>query len=150
MTTKGSFETGIHVHAIFVDHIKYDLDAVDKDKPPSANIEVEMNVQISRQDSYGFVRLTVKCSHPDDEPNGHNLEVRLIGAYEQVSNETSVPFEAFLAIHAPAALFAFAREIIFSITSRSPLQPILLDPVNLHEVLERGVAKYRQTEKMES
>lgn len=150
MTTKGSFETGIHVHGIFVDHIKYHVDAVDKEKLPSGNIEVEMNVQVSRHDSYGFVRLTVKCQHPDDEPNGHNLEIRLIGVYEQVSDETSVPFETFLAIHAPAAMFAFAREIVFSITSRSPVQPILLDPVNLHEMLERGVAKYRQTEKIES
>ena len=163
-----SASSGIHMLGIYVDHIRYNFDSGEEDiKPsevgsetpeittvsedimePSNVIDVEIGVEINNKDPFGLLSLSVKCNHPKDQPVGHNVEARLIAAYKKVSEKTSVPFDQFLATHAPAALFAFARELVFSITSRSPIQPILLDPVNMYRVLNEGMVKFRQSQEV--
>ncbi len=153
---------------IYVDHIRYNFDSGEKSVTPSdvsaetiestaegedivepSNvIDVEIGVEINNQDPFGFLSLSVKCDHPKDQPVGHSVEARLIAAYKKISETTSVPFDQFLSTHAPAALYAFAREIVFSITSRSPIQPILLDPVNMYRVLNEGILKFRQRQEL--
>jgi preprotein translocase subunit SecB len=137
-------KTGISMQSIYVDRIDYNLDV--GDQPPSINdsVDVELRTEIINHDPVAFVRLTIDCMHPKEKSTGHRLSASIVAAYRRDSKTPTVDFDKFLAINAPTALFAFVRELVYSVTSRSPIPPILLDPVNMYRILNEGYTKFSQ------
>lgn len=68
---------------------------------------------------------------------------RLLGVFEAVGEELSIPFTDFIRFNAPAILFPFAREVISTMTGRGPFGTFHLDPLNVAALL--GKADLRQT-----
>ncbi len=134
--------TGIRLLSIFVDKIDYTLNLADENAGVGLTSEIEILSEQQIDHPFGFVRLTISCSSKSAKSRGHNLQARMIGSFKQIGETTSVPFEKYLAFNAPASMFAFARELIYSITSRAPIPPILLDPVNMMELMKTGSLKY--------
>ena len=135
---------GIEMHSLFTERIDYRLDINDGESPNCFPIDVEIIIETKEEPPFGFVRLMISCEHPEDCPVGHRFYARMVAVYEKVDDQPSIPFEKFLTYNAPAAMFAFARELVYSVTSRSAIQPILLDPANMFRLMKSGRVKYRQ------
>jgi hypothetical protein len=124
--------------------------------PLPAQLETTINIvpRVERQENIGSVFLELQCSPfcpPEVETEnssredahqstaeplpGHHAKLVLVGGFEQCGDEPTLDFDQYLQVNAPASMFPFARELLFNISSRSPLPPILLDPVNLLKML---------------
>jgi len=147
MSTEETASSGIRMLGIAVDDIQYSFDWGDSDTSACAAPSLEIGVEQKIDGNRGFVRLTLECTHAEQERRGHRLKARLVAAYEKIADSPSVPFERFLHVNAPAAMFAFARELVYSITSRSPGPPILLDPVNMHSLMRKGLRSFEEGKK---
>jgi preprotein translocase subunit SecB len=144
MSISGVGNSGIEFVRISVDKLNYELEITDAKQPILPDTYVKFNVDWQIVESTGAIRLTVSCERPKDVLNGHKLEARFIAIYRKISETTTVPFDEFLVKNGPIALFAFVREIVHSITSRSGAAPILLDPVNLYRMMDEGILEFEQ------
>lgn len=63
--------------------------------------------------------------------------VKLVGAFTADEGVLSVPFHAFVRVHAPAMLFAYVRESLSSLTGRGPFGPYMVPALNLKVMMER-------------
>ena len=59
------------------------------------------------------------------------FSIEVTGVFETIDKEKNMELEKFANVNAPALLMPFAREVISSITSRTPLPHLLLPPINI-------------------
>jgi preprotein translocase subunit SecB len=134
--------TGIRLLSIFVDKIDYEFTLDESREGATLSTDVEILSQYQVDPPFGFVRLSIKCVSANSESRGHKLKARVIGSFRQIGDAPTVPFEKYLTLNAPATVYAFARELVYSVTSRSPIPPILLDPANMMALMRTSSLKF--------
>lgn len=72
------------------------------------------------------------------------FQLELTGIFKTIEGEENLDLKQFAKVNAPAFLFPFAREVISSITSRTPLPHLLLPPINLVAVKNKAISKKKK------
>jgi preprotein translocase subunit SecB len=65
------------------------------------------------------------------------FELTVIGIFGTKEDEKNMELEQFAESNAPALLFPYIREIVSSITAKSPLPTLRLPPINLVALLNK-------------
>lgn len=115
-----SKDPGIKFERVFLSKLKYELPEVD---PCKFKYDVRLENKQKIDNGTLIYSLVVKLYD--------RFEFELTGIFTSIEGAENLPLEKFAAVNAPALLMPFAREIISSITSRTPLPHLLLPPINI-------------------
>ena len=111
---------------------------------PQMNININVTNRMIEKDTFE-VLLTVKARAEVGEKVGFVCEIDY-GAAVRLANEIKPEVkEAILAVHVPQLIFPYARQLMSDATIQAGFPPLLINPVNFHEMLTR--AKKKQAEK---
>lgn len=129
-------QPGIKFDSIYISKLKYELP-----KEPRAEFEYKLKVRNSYKidDKKGKLIYAMAMQLYD------RFELELTGIFSIIKGKENLGLEEFAKVNAPALLLPFAREIISSITSKTPLPHLLLPPINVFALSKKS--KTRKTSK---
>lgn len=96
----------------------------------------ELAIQISwgREDDMFRIYLTTDLKQVNNEKTYVEGKVAMVGYFKKSGELPDSVLQSFCEINAPAILFPFVREAFASLSLKSGLRPILLQPINFVEV----------------
>ena len=130
--------SGINYLAVFVTKIDFEVYPHQERKALSVafNLQNDLIEGTSKLES----TLTAKFNSKDPEESKlFKLEVSVFGLFEEMPN-SPLTIRQFAEIQAPALLFPYLREAVTTITSKSPIGPVILPPINVSALLKTGDA----------
>jgi preprotein translocase subunit SecB len=141
-----SKQPGIEFVRIFLFDLKYKWNDKFKPagKPAGYDIRPEYVAKISQDKKTLEAHLTMSISSKPLKLSAH-----LVGLF-RVAPEANMDIEDFANLQALALMYPFAREVVFNVTSRSPISGLVLPPVNLKALLEQHVQQRKQSPKKNS
>jgi len=128
-------QPGIMFRRIYLTKLQF---SVRPDHPKEFKYALNLNFQKEIQElPDGGKRLLLTLSADPMfgvEPKPFDMQVEVVGVFE-APPQSNLPIEQFADIQAPAQLVPYLRELISSITARSPIPMLLLPPINVHALL---------------
>lgn len=91
------------------------------------NVEIEVSDSIVEQSLSVFVNLTFTAGVGETKEITANI--KMVGVFT-IENTSDFPIQQFASVNAPAIIFPFIREHLSSLSVKSGINPILLQPVN--------------------
>ena len=113
-------QPGISFDRIFLSKLNYELPEISPDK---------FKYEIDFLNSYKIDNEKLIYSVTIQLYDRFTLEIT--GIFSIIKDAGNMPLEEFAKVNAPTLLIPFAREIISSITAKSPLPHLLLPPINI-------------------
>jgi len=101
-----------------------------------ANVNINVKHNLKEERLYVFVTLIFEAISSNDERSKSeekevSAKITMLGIFEFPYQENAeLPLDDFANINAPAIIFPFIREHLASMSMKSRIPPILLDPVN--------------------
>jgi len=129
-------QPGIKFDSVYLSKLKYELP-----KEPRSEFEYKLKVRNSYKidDKEGKLIYAMSMQLYD------RFELELTGIFSTIKGKENLGLEEFAKVNAPALLLPFAREIISSVTSKTPLPHLLLPPINVFALSRKS--KSRETRK---
>ena len=129
-------QPGIRVKRIFLKSLHFNLnEKVKIEKPLKYSLGVDFEHALSPDNKTLIANLKVDCMKGVENPP-FELVVSLVGIFEQTA-QSNMQLDDYAREMASALLMPFAREIIANITSRIPLPPLLLPPINIRALIKK-------------
>ena len=113
-------QPGISFDKVFLSKLNYELPEIPPDK---------FKYKIDFLNSYKINKGKLVYSVTIQLYDKFTLEIT--GIFSIIKDAGNMPLEEFAKVNAPTLLIPFAREIISSITAKSPLPHLLLPPINI-------------------
>lgn len=66
------------------------------------------------------------------------VRVKIVGTFSVTGKEKTVDLPHFVQYAAPAILFAYVRQIVTTLTSQGPFEPLLIAPTNMQKAMDYG------------
>lgn len=121
---------GIKFERVFLSRLNFELPVVEPDKF-QYDVKLESKQKIDGKTL--IYALMVKLYD--------RFEFEMTGIFTAIEGAENLTLEKFAAVNAPALLMPFAREVISSITSRTPLPHLLLPPINILALSKKSTPK---------
>jgi len=115
-------QPGIKFDSVFLSKLKYELP---KELPSEFQYKLKVRNSYKINDKEGKLIYAMAVQLYD------RFELELTGIFSTIRGKENLGLEEFAKVNAPALLLPFAREIISSITSKTPLPHLLLPPINV-------------------
>jgi preprotein translocase subunit SecB len=134
MTTQG--QSGINFRAIFVTKMDFEMFPLQE----MGKHSVAFHLQNEFIKDTGKLESILTAKFDSQEPSAEKafrLEVSVTGLFEEMP-ESALTIQQFAEVQAAALLFPYLREAVTTITSKSPVGPIILPPINVPALLKSG------------
>ena len=129
-------QPGIRVKRIFLKSLHFKLnDNFKREKPLKYSLGVDFEHSLSPDNKILVANLKVDCMKGVENPP-FELVVNLVGIFEQTA-QPNIALDDYAKEMASGLLMPFAREVIANITSRIPLPPLLLPPINIRALINK-------------
>lgn len=104
--------------------------------PDQVTVNLEFKYNFSKADDDYIAELTtvVTCQSESGE-NALTLESQHIAIFNVIQGEENMGIDEFMRENAPALMFPFVREHIYSVTKKAGVNPIALPPVNIRAMI---------------
>lgn len=119
---------GIRFDAVFLSELLFKLPNVPPDKF-QYNLNFNSNYSIDTEKQKLIYCLQVKLFE--------GFEISITGIFSTIKGEENLDLTAFSESNAPALIMPFLRQIVHDITSKSPLPPLLLPPINIFALINK-------------
>lgn len=103
--------------------------------PDQVTVNLEFKYNFSKADDYIAELTTVVTCQSESGENVLTLESQHIGIFDVVQGEENMGIDEFMVENAPALMFPFVREHIYSVTKKAGVNPIALPPVNIRAMI---------------
>jgi preprotein translocase subunit SecB len=104
---------------------------------PEFGSSIDLQVEDTTEENILSVYLKLTYSAGVGDSKEITAYVNMVGVFD-IENIGDIPTEQFAKINAPAIIFPFVREHLSSLSTKSGINPILLQPVNF---VKRNEAK---------
>ena len=132
-----SKQPGLKFDRIIVKNINFDRTEQFTGKP-KLNINFKQNIQIDPNKNRMICLLTGSL---EDENKNFHFEATIAGFFSSKEENPNMPIEEFAKSNALAHMFPFFRELVFNITSRAGIPPIILPPMNVNAMIKDSEKK---------
>ena len=102
---------------------------------PNINVEVSVNAQRVGPDVYESA-IDFKAVAANKDVTFYDLEVTYAGLF-RLQNIPEPALEPFLLINCPTLVFPFLRRLVADLTREGGFPPLLLDPIDFHQLFLR-------------
>jgi len=80
----------------------------------------------------------LKLFPPEGGDPAFELECVFVAVFSPLEGEENMPIEFFVESNAAALMFPFVREHVSTITQKAGLRPVLLPPINVAALIQKG------------
>lgn len=131
-------QPGIGFLAIFV--TKLNFEAFPNRQPAAliTKVHVQNNFVKDTRRLESNLGVTITTSE-NIETTLFKLEANVLGVFEEQEG-SPLSLKEFSEIQAPALLFPYLREVITTITTKSPIGPVIIPPTNILALIKQGEA----------
>ena len=147
--------SNLHLETYFLKEISYSVknsldkipDKITEIKPVGLEIS-DLTTPLEETENAWRCELTIKAS--DDEKDGnpfYNFQIVMVGFFSVNSNLPAEQAQMLAESNCPAVLYSTSREIIATVTRRSPYPAVLLPLVTFVKNLEQPKKKSRTNKK---
>lgn len=137
-------QPGIRFCGVFLKELNFKfLHHVPDDEFPPLEIEVS-NAEPEFNDDESLLIYTIRLNLVflcDEDKVPYKLSGTFIGVFETIKGKENYSLKKYSEVNAPATMMPFIRETFANITSRTTSQPLLLPPVNLPAIFQKGKKK---------
>jgi len=132
-TSQLSFLDYVVDHIEFTNNPAYDADAVD------ITFDFRHEVAYAQPDAYVTLHLDI---FPDAKVNNYPFSFSLsVTGHFQINAKSPEEATAFLNVNAVAILFPYLRALVTTYTANANIQPLILPPMNIANMLEKASKK---------
>lgn len=122
-------QPGIIFRAIHISKINFEV-FPQNSKERRSQLGVEYNPVVTEDKKRVVVSFSIDPMRDITNPP-FKLHLEMVGIFDVENNAQNMDLERFGTQHAPALMFPFVREVIASLTSYGPMEPLLLPPINV-------------------
>lgn len=135
-------QPGIFFRAVHISKLNFEVFPQNaKEKGSRLSVEYKSSL---REDGKRLVVCLLIDPMKDIEKPPFKMHLELIGIFEVEDGAANMDLEHFGKQNAPALMMPFAREIIASLTSRGPMEPLLLPPINVYALIKSSKDSEKQ------
>lgn len=99
------------------------------DQAPEIELSLDLNVQNMPQTDHFEVEISINAKATLENKTLFLVDLKYSGIFHLI-NIPAEQTEALLAVHCPAILFPYARQIVSNITQDGGFQPLMIDPID--------------------
>jgi preprotein translocase subunit SecB len=137
-------ERSIRISSLFLleSHFRREPN-IEIEKLPPASVLIDTKGGINPEGNKALLELTIKTSNDKNNKIPFEAEVKMVGVFE-LNNVPQEAQDSFLKINAPAIIFPFIREHFATLTMKSGLPPVLINPVNFVQLATQADKKTKR------
>lgn len=139
MSASTSGESGYRFDWVLIREIHFSDSAKAAEAAPVKDVPVDLNIEALISSEGRSCRVSLSVSFQlaaEGNERAPELRTKVEGQFSAVG-ETSVSMEEFARVQAPAILLPFVREAVATISGKTRVGQILLNPMNLAAALEQ-------------
>jgi preprotein translocase subunit SecB len=139
-----SDNSSIRLDSVFLTETTFSRTVIVDYENPAFKSHVDFDIAHQHEDDYLQVTFSLTFVASVNNDTQINASVKMAATFQLPSNP-DLPITRFAEINAPAIIFPFVREHLASLSLKSGLSPILLQPINFVKFAQASDREAKQT-----
>mgnify|MGYP000980443844 CR=1 FL=1 len=122
----------------------------DYNVPAKLEVRLDIDLNVNTANNIAEMKTVLKLIPDNKEQESLRLICKFVGFFSVIPGEENMDIEQYLMKNAPALMFPYIREHIYTITQKSGIPAIRIPPLNVMALLENKKAAIGEQRKVEN